>query len=233
MRHVITLLIATFAVGCIHAQRGNGVSGREARTITGFDSIAVASAIHATVGNGPWSSLVLTGDENLLPLIETTVSGNSLTVKVRGCVELEPTLPMKMTLTLPALVGVEASGASTLAAETAPSDSFRAESSGGATIDVHGLAAASTTVDASGGSVVNLSGRSGTLGVDASGGAQVLTGTVSASAATVTASGDAEVEVDVSQSLTADLSGGSQLRVLGQPGTRHVVTSGGATIQYQ
>jgi hypothetical protein len=150
MRHVITLLIAIFAVGCVPA-RGNGVPATEVRTLTGFDSIAVSSAVHATIGNGPWSSLVLTGDENLLSLIETSVSGNRLEVKVDRLVTLEPKLPIKMTLTLPALVGVAASGSSTLSAETAPSDRFSADVSGGASINVHGLAAASTTIDASGG----------------------------------------------------------------------------------
>jgi hypothetical protein len=233
MRHIINLLIAISAVGCIHSQRGNGVPGSDVRTLTGFDSIAVADSIHATIGSGPWSSLVLTGDENLLPLVETVVEGNGLVVRVRPFLVLEPTLPLKMTLTLPTLVGVAASGAATLSAETAPSDRFNADASGDASIDVHGLAATSTTIAASGGATVNLSGRSGTLSVDASGGAHVLTETVSATDATVAASGDAEVEVDVSQSLSASLSGGSQLRVWGQPRTRRVDSSGGATIQYQ
>src|SRR5262249_1330827 len=152
------------------------------------DSIGVEGTLHATIGNGPWSSLVLTGDQNLLPLIETFVSDNRLVVRARPYLALEPTVPMKVTLTLPALVGVAASGASTLSAETAPCDRFSAESSGGASIDVHGIAAASTTIGASGAAVVKLTGRSGTLSVDASGASQVLTQTVNAAEATITAS---------------------------------------------
>jgi hypothetical protein len=222
-----------FAVGCVPAQRGNGVPARQIRTLTGVDSIAVAGPIQAAIGNGPWSSLVLTGDENLLPLLDIFVSGNRLEVNVQPFVVLEPTLPLKMTLTLPRLAGLAASGAATISAEAAPGDRFSAESSGGASITVHGLAAASTTVDVSGGAVVALTGSSTTLSVDASGGAQVLMRTVEAADATITASGDAAVEVDVSRSLAASLSGASQLRVWGQPGTRRVDRSGGASVQYQ
>jgi hypothetical protein len=233
MRPITTTLIAFFAIGCVHSQRGNGVPGSEARPLSGFDSISVGDAIEATIGNGAWSSLVLTGDENLLPLIDTFVSGNSLVVKVRDYVELEPTRPLKLTLTLPALVGVTASGAATLSAETAANDRFSAVSSGGAAIDVHGVATTSTMIDASGGGVVKLAGHADTLSIDASGAAQVLTQGMNAADAIVTASGASEVEVEASQSVAGSLSGASRLRVWGQPGTRHVESSGGATIQYQ
>ena len=59
--------------------QGNGIAKTEARTVGAFDAIEVDGPIQLELTSGP-ADVSLAGDENLLPLISTTVSGGKLVV---------------------------------------------------------------------------------------------------------------------------------------------------------
>ena len=64
--------------------QGSGVSTTEDREIDDFSKIYFAGSGKATVKCGQDSSLAVTTDDNLLELIETTVSGDTLSITSKG-----------------------------------------------------------------------------------------------------------------------------------------------------
>ncbi len=88
------------------------------------------------------------------------------------------------------------------------------------------------SVNVSGGSQLSITGTSpkgSTLSVEASGGSKALLGSLSAQSANVNLSGGSQATVNVSGSLSYDLSGGAQLKYSGNPTIGHAATSGGAS----
>jgi hypothetical protein len=204
------LIVVVCAAGC-GGLVGNGVAGSESRDLTGFTSVEMTGDFHATLKNGPWGHLVLTGDQNLLPFIDTDVSGGTLVVGThRG---IDERLPIEVYLTLPSLASVRASGDSTIDAELATIDRF--------------------AIDASGTSIVRVSGHVDATTLTASGDSQILTQTLDAADVSVDASGTAQLEVAARTSVTGTLSGVSRLRVWGQPATRTLETTEDASVRFE
>lgn len=82
---------------------GSGVLKTQELHISDFSKIEVATAIDANIKVGEKTSLKLTGDDNLLELIETTVNNNTLTIKVKPNASLRQKLKMTAEITTPQL----------------------------------------------------------------------------------------------------------------------------------
>lgn len=85
-------------------------------------------------------------------------------------------------------------------------------------------------INASGGSSVKATGRAELYRISASGGASVLAGELRAVDVDVEASGGASVRVRASSSVTGDASGGASVKVVGEPPSVRIDTSGGASV---
>src|SRR6516165_12481646 len=96
MRPHLTTCVAAIilAAGCegsvqvgsnlkIPAIEGSGTAKTETREVGPFSALEVHAAIHATVTPGDKVSVSLEGDDNLLPLVETTVRDGRLVAKFK------------------------------------------------------------------------------------------------------------------------------------------------------
>ena len=136
-------------------------------------------------------------------------------------------------MTLPALVSLDASGGSDVKTEgTFASDNLRVGASGGSdlTIDV---AAGVLHVEASGGSDLRVSGTARSAHIESSGGSDLNAGALTAEEADVDSSGGSDVAIAVSQKISGEASGGSDVTYTGAPGSVNVNTSGGAEVHHR
>jgi hypothetical protein len=214
---------------CAFAQtKGNGVSQEQQREVGAFEQVHIASGLKATVKPGP-ASVRVSGDENVLPLIETEVEGGRLVARVKRGQNLRGG-NVQLTITTPKVTAVSASGGGHLEAEASASERFSAKASGGSQVRVRGVDARQLQVESSGGSQVTLAGRADTVDVDASGGALVHARELEMATLTVDASGGTIVEAGPSKRLEADLSGGCEVRLTRNPAEREVDVSGGSEV---
>ena len=187
-----TLLLALLFGGCSRSAVRAGAS--ETRGVGGFSEIAVAGAFHVAITVGPLASLRITAPADVLPHVVTTVEGGRLRIALDGSVR-DVGGPLEATVTLPALTGLELSGASHATVENVGGPRLR--------------------VIASGASHVTLHGRVGQLDVELSG-ASSLDG-ASAHKLQLGASGASRVEATVDGDLAVDLAGASRARITGHP----------------
>jgi hypothetical protein len=215
---------------CAFAQvSGNGVAREETREVADFTGVEVSSGLSAKVTVGP-KSVRISGDENLVALVRTKVDDGKLEISLDKDSRVKGSSKLRITISSPQVTSVSANGGSVVEAEASASSNFAAEASGGGEVDVRNLDAKALAVDASGGAVVKVKGRADALAVDASGGSEVHAQELSVKTLAVDASGGCVVKANPSESIAAELSGGSTVHVDSSPGKRAVSTSGGSEV---
>jgi hypothetical protein len=243
-------LVVSLSVG---STRGSGNIKEEARQVGNFSGISVGSGIQATATIGPNTSVMLRGDDNLLPMIRVEVVNGKLIAEVRTDNWISPTEPIKLTVVSPKLTSAAASGGARLTAEATAGPEFTGEASGGAKVSVKGADSKSLVAKASGGSTLELSnvkvdsadvegsggatiwlaGAVKTLKTHLSGGAGLKAQDAPVEALRVHASGGSRVYAQASSELSAQLSGGATVHLKGNPAKRQVDTSGGSKVYYE
>lgn len=176
---------------------GSGVEKTETRKmqkITRCIEVHGAVEVAVEIGEKP-PSLVVQGDDNLLPHLNTNVNGPCLSIGTD--VEVRPSLPLHVAVQLEGLDEVTASGAMKL--------------------DVKGLKNETFGVHLSGASAAELAGDVTRLTVDVSGVASVKAQDLKAHEAQVHLSGAGSVAVFADRAVDAHISGAGKIDVWGKP----------------
>ncbi len=193
---ILTLAGALLAAGCQlgAGERGSGKLKSEARTLPPFTELDVGGAFELDVSVGERQSVELTSDENLLPLIETKVSGGKLTLGSQR--PIDPTR-----LFFKAVV----------------KDLSALDCSGAVRGTVTALKNARLGVHLSGAGSLTLQGKTGALSLGISGAGKVTARELEAEEVKVSVSGAAGVEVFASRALDVTLSGAGKVAYWGDP----------------
>jgi hypothetical protein len=192
---------STVTVGSGPAVEGNGVARTETRTVPGFDALEVDAPMNVEVSPGP-VSVTLTGDENLLPLVTTTVTGGKLVVRATKALTVHQ--PLALTVHVPSLARLES------------------ESLG--KLHVTGIDVPRFVLAANGAAEVTLEGKADGLEVDANGVASVHASSLAAKDAKVSVTGTGSVEVAASGKLDATVTGMGGVFYRGTPAVAKTVT---------
>ena len=173
---------------------GSGIEASETRAVSGFQGIDAKGAMRIEVEQGDVFEVVVTGDDNLVPLVETHVGGDELNISTPF--SYSETLPLVVTVRMPRLTSLEVDGS--------------------CVVDVRGLDGDGLDVDLSGAVECMIEGRVGDLGLDVSGAAEADLSGLTAKRARVDASGATDVRVRAEESLDVEASGSSSVRHAGE-----------------
>jgi hypothetical protein len=189
---------------------GNGVYDEELRDAGPFVGIAVDLGVLADVEVGEATSVLISGDANLIPDIETRVEDGVLVVGT-WLDGFDPSLPLRLAVTTPYLEIARAAGASDL-------EVFGAEVS---------VSFEARAVERS---AIHLAGAGGpALAATLEGGSHLEASNFPAGEAAVSLGGGSVAELRVSGEVTGTLSGGSDLRIYGGGNCSLVTASGDST----
>jgi hypothetical protein len=188
--------------------QGSGVLKTEKRDLKGFDQIDVSAAIQLNFATGPQTTVEVSSDDNLLPLVVTEVKDGTLIIAMKGSTSTRIGTTVKVSA--PKLKALTASGASK------------------ATLS--GVAEKALRLDVSGASEVTASGTADRLEIECAGASRVNAMKLTAQTVVVKASGASTAEVQTVQELDADASGASTIRYEGSPAKKKENTSGASTI---
>ena len=243
----LCLLIA----GCGTAGSGN-LEDLDVK-VTAFDEIEVKDGIEAFISYDAEPGLRLRADDNLLDVLEVIQEGDKVIVqrkddeKVRNeTLQAYFVLPELSDLRLSGggfatVTDVQASdeleiklsGGSEMVFTLDEGDEVNLlllESSGGSPIDIAGQFDRAE-VQIEGGGEVTLSGKGSTLDLELSGGSKLDSKGFPVETSSVDLSGGSKAEISVSDAVSGELSGGSDLSVKGEATIRDVKTSGGSTVE--
>lgn len=210
----ITILLATVAsmlTGCSQpGVKGDGVIKTETRGISDFSRLVVAGGYDIQ-----WSvdkpSLTITADQNLLPLIKTTVSGSTLQIDSNE--NLAPTKGIIITLSGSSLADVQLTGGNSFTAGQISGDNLKLEATGASEMTIAG-------------SVTNLQ-------ANLTGASNLNAMALQTRDATLSLTGASDARVNVSGALKASITGAGSVTYSGDPKSVEQNITGAGSIERQ
>jgi Putative auto-transporter adhesin, head GIN domain len=190
--------------------QGNGNIKTEERTVSSFANVDMRGAFEIEWQNGA-PSLRITTDENLLPYIESDVSGDTLRLRTRE--QMRPSHGIKVVASSPTRAGAKISGAVKLAAKQLSGPRFALESSGA--------------------SQVLLDGNVDELLADMTGASELAASTLQTKTAEISTTGAGDAELAVAETLKVAITGAGKVTYSGNPPTVQKHITGAGSIRHK
>ena len=214
MKKVLVPLIAACVVlvaGChLPGIRGNGRIKTEERPTTAFTTVDASGAFEIEWANGS-PSLRITTDQNLLPYIESDVSGDTLRLRTRE--HIWPTHGIKVLISSSTRTGGNMRGAVKLTVTRLNGPIFALESKGA--------------------SEVTLDGSIDRLLVDMTGASQLRADKLQAKTAEISTTGAGDADIAVSDTLKVVITGAGKVSYSGNPPTIKKQITGAGSIRHK
>lgn len=210
-----------------HGIKGSGAAKSETVTLPAgsFDKISISAPADARITIGGAPALHVEGYANVLQLLRSEVAHNTLRIYIEDEADLSTDKDIKMDISLPALTGLELSGAGKVSVDNAvTAQDFSLRSAGAGTVSFADLRVQSFKADMSGAADLALKG--GTIGegnFKISGSGNLSAFGVTQQAASISISGAGSAEVTAASRLDAAISGAGTVRYKGHPAvTRNI-----------
>ncbi len=207
--------------------RGSGHVISEARPGSSFDRVAVAGSGHLSIFQGEDESLTIEADDNLLPLIKSSVSGGWLRLGPEN-VNLSPTSTIRYSLQLKSLRELSLSGSLEADAPALKTDQLTINISGSGRVRLPKLDAGGFDVHISGSGDIDVAGKVDRQSCQISGSGNYRAGDCESQSAAIHISGAGDATVWVHRSLDAHVSGSGNIRYYGAPQVSSGISGSGS-----
>ncbi len=211
---------------------GSGVTRTETREVSGFRGVSLGVPAKLELRQGGSEGLSITGDDNIVPRVETVVEDGTL--RIRWADPRSTTITFKrldIVVNAKGIDGLAIGGAGQIHAERLKTGTLRASlgGSGGISIDSLDADSANATIDGSG--FLKAAGRADSLDVTVSGSGRLAAAKLESRRAKITLAGSGDATVWATQSLSANLAGSGEVRYYGKPEVRTTIAGSGRDIR--
>ena len=231
---ILGLAVITFTVtGCIIVINGKSVQGTgnmliDEREVSEFQKVHLKGSGNVFLSLGEKQSLIIKTDDNIMPLIETDVSGKKLTIS-HGKHQLRPTV-FEVFITVKNLEDVTISGSGDVhGKDRFAADAFFAEISGSGDMDLE-VETGMLESKISGSGSIQLSGKAEVYTVSISGSGEINAFDVQTKTVSVKISGSGNCRVYATESLDAKISGSGDVYYKGRPQINTKISGSGSLI---
>lgn len=189
---------------------GSGNVTSETREATGITSISLDGSENVNVKFGQTESVVITGEDNIIFLIETNVQNHQLVIKTKPQMTYVAKKPITVDVTVVSLEGIALNGSGN--------------------IQVSGYSGSSLTVGLNGSGNITLDGTTDEVKITLDGSGHILADRLHAKTATAAVNGSGNITLFASDSLDATVSGSGNIRYSGNPANVRRNISGSGSI---
>lgn len=224
------ILVSVVFVSCIFtgSVEGNGKVVEETRDLGDFDKISVTRGMNVYITQGTSQKVVVKADENLLDVIETTVSDGTLKVSCnRGIRKAESN---KVLVTVRGIEMIKSTaGSNVFAEDTLNLKNLEVKSTAGSNVKLV-VKTEKMDVLAMAGSNIFLSGTSESFKAKTNSGSNLKAGELRITDCELRASSGANIWINVSKELTAKVSSGANVFYYGNPEATNIEKSSGGNV---
>jgi hypothetical protein len=204
---VTGMLSGCESVGGGQSVRGSGTVATEKRDVSGFTDVRVHGSGDVTVDQTGTDSLSVEAEDNILPLLETTVRDGVLHLGTKPNVNLHTTRPIRYHVTVARLTGFGISGSGDVKARNIDTDRLSGSISGSGS--------------------ATLAGRADAADLRISGSGSYDAANLQCKTVKVSISGSGDATVNATDRLEADVSGSGSVQFAGNPTvSKHISGSG-------
>ena len=213
---------------------GSGVVVSQTREVADFQSVVINFPVELTIQQADTTTLKVEAEDNLLPQLATRVSNGTLTIENNQpdwTRRVNPTRPVKITVTVKDLQQVDFPSAGTLTIKNMKTNALQISISGAGTVDLE-LTAHTLNVNLSGAGNITASGSVDSLNTDISGLGSFAGADLVNQNADITISGAGSATVWTKNRLNVDISGTGSVKYYGSPSvTRNISGLGSVNSQ--
>jgi len=226
---MLALILLTLAFGFTPiTKKINGDIITQQRTVSPFSKLEASSGVNVIIKQGDTFNISVTADANNIDKIKTTISQNTLNIRVDHSARLGNS---KVVVTVPNLKSIRASSSANVKSDgDLIFDKLEIEASSGADIKLH-LMCKLITSNCSSGSAIHLIGKTVVLVANASSGADLLASSLIAENGKITAESGSEAKVNVTGEAEFNASSGGDIKYYSQPEHVYKNTSSGGDIE--
>lgn len=225
------VLILFASTGCVDnfIIRGNGIETSEGRITNSFEKVKSSGAFDVHITNGDEFEVVVNAEQNVIPYIETYVSGNTLNIDIRGMHNIKNSLPMEIYVTTPNLEGLKLSGSGVITTDYFYSNSFDVSISGSGYIST-AIEAKKVEAKISGSGKLVLAGIADDVKFDISGSGKIDSYDLAVKNCAAKISGSGDMWVNAENNLYANISGSGNIFYYGDPNVESNISGSGNLI---
>lgn len=187
----------------------------ERRTVSGFDRVAIAGNFEVELRQGGSEGVELTGDDNLLALVETQVEGNSgsrtLQIAPKPDVDLEPSQPIRVRIDLERLVAVDVAGSTRVLSHGLHVAKLAVAIGGSGGVTLAALDAERLSLSLGGSGRAQADGRARSVSLSIGGSGRVALAGLAADELSVNIAGSGTAEVQANQRLSISIAGSGRV----------------------
>lgn len=194
---------------------GSGTGASETRPVAAFNSVNLETEAEVTIVQGTPQNLEVSADDNILPLITTEVSNETLTIAETSC--YTTSLGVKVAATIPTIdaIKVGTSGSVTGSNLSLQNPSVSTSSSG--SINLSDITASAVTAKVSGSGDITLTGTADSISINISSSGNITADECTTGAGTVTVSASGDARVYATDTLHVTISGSGNVYYRGNP----------------
>jgi hypothetical protein len=226
----VLLLVVLAACSGAGMVIGSGTIVEHKVEVRDFDRVEAGGAFQVSIRQSESYSVVIRIDDNLVQCLNVYVSGGTLHIGFKSECWISDATRMEAEVTMPALAGVELSGASRGTLTGFKSSKDLGVNLSGASNLQGDIEAGNVHIDVSGASQLTLTGLGGNLTAEISGASHADLGDFPVKDASIEVSGASSATVYPSGRLDGEASGASHISYKGSPTMGKIETSGGSSI---
>lgn len=225
---LILSLCAAYVSCSLFGIQGSGRMVESRFVLDDFTSVNAAYTCDVTISRGDSFSIIVTIDDNILPYLETYLSGNTLHIDLQSG-HYYNNINFKAVVTMPYISSLNLSGASeAVVRDFENSGDFRVNISGASHGEIHFVSSQNILCEVSGASnlTVHSENSAGNVSIECSGASISDLRNITAHQGSVNISGASRAYVNLSGRLKGTVSGASTLYYRGTPAGIDVNVSG-------
>lgn len=225
---VLLLFTATSCIDDI-VLRGNGIEASEARLTNDFTAVKSEGNFDVHITPGDEYDILIIAESNLIPYIETDVTGNTLRIHTLGLRNLRNRLPMEVYVTTPFIDEIKQSGSGIITTGFFESDYFEIKVSGSGIVET-ALEADYVESLVSGSGDILLSGIASDGDFTVSGSGEIDAWDLALRNCEAKVSGSGNIWLNVERFLRASISGSGTIFYWGYPTVETHISGSGDVI---
>jgi hypothetical protein len=211
--------------------RGSGVVTSETRDVHSFSRVDLSGVGTVVVQQGNTEALRIEAEDNILPLISSTVSDDRLRIGVRdNNLTLNPTRPIYYYITARQVSALRLSGTGEIRAPNLRTGTLEVHIDGMGKVATDGLQANTLTVSIAGTGDYTGAGAAGSQHVSISGAGNYFAKQLRGTHADISIAGTGSAVVRVSESLKVEINGTGSILYVGNPHVQQQISGIGTVV---
>jgi hypothetical protein len=223
------LLLAAAPAVWAESVLGNGKSASELRNTGEFNAIGLSGSMALKLRQGSTHSVVVHGDSNLLPLIETVVEGDkSLKLRWKRGVSVRGPVNVYVEVVAPQVQAVASAGSGDIEIESMKVPRLSLSINGSGDLRASGLSTDHLAIRIAGTGDLTLAGQASRMTIELSGTGDIDAAELRSDDVTVGIAGSGDVVVRASRTLVASIAGSGAVRYSGDPNVQQSIAGSGS-----